>query len=324
MAKDFEVAVAPGSRPRERRRFDKFMPLPEGVRMRFDHISIAVKSIEAAESFFARYFPIVPRTDRTESNQLTGSFFWKDFYLGGFPIELIEDPPGVEGFITRFIGKHGEGFHHLSLEVNHLEPILERMRADGVRIVEEQEFESGRRTAFVSPRSAFGTIIQFLQGPDYDEPRLSKEDRRSRLDHASLAVRDIDRALAFFQRYFATRMVRPKAMSGSSSDFMLAQLDVAGLKLEFIQTPELGAVGNDFVGRFIARHGEGLHHIALDLEEFEGALKRMKESGIRIVDERVNRHGRRQFFISPRSAFGTLIQVWDGVRRDRSARALHD
>src|SRR5271166_2259099 len=236
------------------------MPLPEGVRMRFDHISIAVKSIDAAESFFARYFPIVARTDRTESNQLSGSFFWKDFYLGGFPIELIEDPAGVEGFITRFIRKHGEGFHHLSVEVNHLKPILKRMRADGVRIVDEQEFESGSRTAFVSPRSAFGTIVQFWQVPDYEEPRIEpKEDRRSRLDHASLAVRDIDRALAFFQRYFATRMVRPKAMSGSGGDFMLAQLDVAGLKLEFIQIPHDGAVGDDFVGRFIARHGEGMH-----------------------------------------------------------------
>jgi methylmalonyl-CoA/ethylmalonyl-CoA epimerase len=316
------TAAAPASQDKEIR---QFMPLPEGVRMRFDHISIAVKSIDETESFFARYFPIVARSDRTESIQLTGSFFWKDFYLGGFPIELIEDPAGTEGFITRFIGKHGEGFHHLSIEVNHLAPVLERMRAEGVRIVDEQKFESGSRTAFVSPRSAFGTIIQFWEVPDYDQPRAKpKDDRRSRLDHASVAVRDINRAVGFFQRYFSTRMIRPKGMSGSSSDFMLAQIDVAGLKLEFIQAPPKSTASNDFVGRFIERYGQGLHHIALEIEDFDGALKKLKADGVRVVDERVNRHGRRQFFISPRSAFGTLIQVWDGVREGASARELQD
>lgn len=300
------------------------MSIPEGVKMRFDHISIAVKSIDAAETFFARYFPIVLRTDRTESNQLSGSFFWKDFYLGGFPIELIEEPAGSEGFITRFIGRHGEGFHHLSLEVNHLAPILQRMRGDGVRIVDEQEFESGSRTAFVSPRSAFGTIIQFWEVPDYDQVRAGpKADGRARLDHVSVAVNDISSALEFFQRYLPTRIIRPKGMSGSSGDFMLAQVDVAGLKLEFIQTPPKGAVGDDFVGRFIERFGQGLHHIAVEIVDFDRTLQRLKADRIRVVDERVNRHGRRQFFISPRAAFGTLIQVWDGVREGGPGRELH-
>ena len=300
------------------------MALPEGVKMRFDHISIAVKSIDAAETFFTRYFPIIPRTERTQSDQLSGSFFWKDFYLGGFPIELIEDQFGREGFVTRFIGRHGEGFHHLSLEVNHLALILERMRADGVRIVDEQEFESGSRTAFVSPRSAFGTIIQFWEVPDYDQVRAKpKDDGRARLDHVSLAVRDISSALEFFQSYFPTRITRPKGMSGSSGDFMLAQVEVAGLKLEFIQTPPKGAVGDDFVGRFIKRHGQGLHHMAIEVVDFDRTLLKLQADRIRIVDERVNRRGRRQFFISPKAAFGTLIQVWDGVREGGSGRELH-
>ena len=56
-----------------------------------------------------------------------------------------------------------------------------------------------------------------------------------------------------------------------------------------------------------------MHHISIDLKEFDGTCERLKRDGIRIVDEKRNWRGERQFFISPRSAFGVLIQVWDGL-----------
>lgn len=281
--------------------------------MRFDHISIAVESIDSAYQFFGGHFPIHMRNDKVPSDQVSGSFFWKDFWLGGFAVELIEDPPEREGFVTRFIRKHGEGFHHLSIEVNALDPLIEQLRADGVRVVDEQDFGDGSKTAFISPRSAFGTLIQFWQVRDFDAPHPPPPpDGRMRFDHAALAVRDIDTALGFFQRHFPMRVLRPKHVSRSSGNFMLAQMEIAGFKLELIQSPP-HPVQDDFVGRFIERHGEGLDHISLDLADFDSTLARLKADGVRVVDERTNRHGRRQFFISPRSAFGTLIQVWDGI-----------
>lgn len=141
------------------------MSLPEGVRLRFDHISTAVDSIDDAYNFFASYFPITPRSEKTPSDQVSGTFYWSNFYVGGFALELIEDLPDQPGFVAKFIRKHGQGFHHLSIEVNRLGPIIEQLRADGVRVVDEQEFESGSMTAFISPRSAFGSLIQIREGP---------------------------------------------------------------------------------------------------------------------------------------------------------------
>src|ERR1035437_4824559 len=94
------------------------------VRMRFDDVSIAVKSIDRAYEFFAKYFPhklAQPKTDR-----LAGRRFvcWQDFHLGGFVVELIEDPPGKPGFVTKFIDKHGEGLHHLSIETDNLDAMV--------------------------------------------------------------------------------------------------------------------------------------------------------------------------------------------------------
>jgi methylmalonyl-CoA/ethylmalonyl-CoA epimerase len=285
--------------------------LPEGIKMRFDHVSIAVRSIDRALDFFKRYFPIRERSARNLSEQVSGGFHWQDFYLGGFVVELIEDLPAKPGFVTRFIEKHGEGMHHLSIEVNHLPPLLQVLKDDGVRVVDEQSFPEGAMTAFISPRAAFGTLIQFWQVPEFEagDGLAHPKDENAHFDHVAIAVKDIRAAMEFFSRYFPSRITRQPHLN-HRGNFILGHMEVAGFKLEFLQSPDQPA-DNDFVGRFIERHGEGMHHMSLDVRGFDGTLAKLKADGIRVVDERTNHRGEREFFISPRSAFGALIQIWD-------------
>ncbi len=49
----------------------------EGVRMRFDHVSIAVRSIDRAYQFFQRYFPVHFRNEKRRDDQVSGSFLWQ-------------------------------------------------------------------------------------------------------------------------------------------------------------------------------------------------------------------------------------------------------
>ena len=283
----------------------------EGVRMRFDHVSIAVRSIDRAYQFFQRYFPTHFRNEKKRDDQVSGSFYWQDLWLGGFAIEMIEDLPGERTFVGKFIDKHGEGMHHLSIEVDHLKPITDAMKRDGIRIVDEQAFPDGSATAFISPRSAFGALIQFWQVPNFDAPHPPPApDGLARFDHVSLAVKDIRKAQGFFLRYFNATMGNEPHLA--SEGFLLGNLNVAGLKVEFIQSPGVGDK-NDFVGKFIAKYGEGLHHMTINLKEFDSTLRKLKADGIRIVDESKRWRGEGEFYISPRSAFGTLIQVWDTI-----------
>ncbi|MGO9605841.1 MAG: VOC family protein [Candidatus Binataceae bacterium] len=286
----------------------------DNVQMRFDHVSIAVRSIDRAVEFFSRYFPLKERNPRTRDDQVSGAFYWQDFWLGGFVVEFIEDLPNEPGFVSRFIEKHGEGMHHLSIEVNHLDPVIAKLKGGGVRVVDEQKYPSGSATAFISPRSAFGALIQFWQVPDFDAPHPKPApDGLVHFDHVSIAVHDIRKAGEFFSTYFTpTAPGRDPHVSNSEGNFMIGNMQVAGFKLEFIQSPP-EKVGNDFVAKFISRYGEGMHHISLDLKEFDGTLERLKRDGVRVVDEKRNRRGERQFFISPRDAFGVLVQVWDGL-----------
>ncbi len=65
------------------------------------------------------------------------------------------------------------------------------------------------------------------------------------------------------------------------------------------------------VGRFLAKRGEGLHHIALHVEDISGTLEAMKAKGVRLVSEeiQVGAGGHLYFFIHPESAGGVLIEI---------------
>ena len=174
------------------------MAATDDIRLRFDHVSIAVKSIDRAYDFFAKYFPIKLRGAKSLDDQVSGSFYWQDFHLGGFVVELIEDPPGKPGFVTKFIERHGEGMHHLSIETDNLDALVANLKAGGVRVVDEQKYESGSATAFISPRSAFGALIQFWHTPNWEQAHPKPApDGLAYFDHVSLAVKDIRRRLRF-------------------------------------------------------------------------------------------------------------------------------
>jgi len=164
------------------------MAATDNIRLRFDHVSIAVKSIDRAYDFFAKYFPIKLRGAKSLDDQVSGSFYWQDFHLGGFVVELIEDPPGKPGFVTKFIERHGEGMHHLSIETDNLDAMVANLKAGGVRVVDEQKYESGSATAFISPRSAFGALIQFWHTPNWEQALLAL----SRVGAGSTVKMDID------------------------------------------------------------------------------------------------------------------------------------
>ncbi len=257
------------------------MGLPASVRMRFDHISIAARSIDRGVEWFRRYFPVHPRSPKQISEQARGGFLWQDFYLGGTAVEFIEELPGRQDFITEFIRKRGEGFHHISFEVDRLDPVVETLAARGVRIVDHHDLADGTRTAFISPRSAFGVLIQFWQPVDYDQPIPRPEpDGLARFDHIALAVRDLRQAMSFFAEHLGATITHEPVISATQGNFLLAHAEVAGMTFEFLQSPGPGTP-DDFVANFIERRGEGLHHFTVDLKDFDAiaAQPRRRASG---------------------------------------------
>ena len=281
--------------------------------MRVDHVSVAVHDIETALAFFRRCLPVEMRAEKRPG--YTADFNWCDFYVGAFKLELIE-ATRPDSFVRRFIDKRGQGLHHLSLETTNLEPLIARLERDGVRIVDRFDGGDGDLTAFISPRSAHGVLVQFWQVPQVTPPerpatasfRLrSGETLTIQVDHVSLAVRDIDVTLAFFRRYFPIEVLHGKH-PGYDGSFVLCSFRLNGYKIELIEQAPGQVPG--FVGRFLDRRGEGFHHLSINVDRLDPLLAQLESDGVRIVDRADMGSGWETAFISPRSAHGVLIQFW--------------
>jgi methylmalonyl-CoA/ethylmalonyl-CoA epimerase len=138
----------------------------DGVRYRVDHLALAVKSIDATLAWFRRFFPVEVRR---EKHRGYGAFDLASFWLADYKMELLE--PVGDGPIADFVAERGEGFHHLSIDVDRLDPVVDRLASEGIRVIGRSEVGGGRRTAFIHPRDAHGVLLQLWQEPDFGSRR---------------------------------------------------------------------------------------------------------------------------------------------------------
>jgi methylmalonyl-CoA epimerase len=279
--------------------------------MRVNHVAIAVRDLDPALAFFRRYFPTETHHERALGH--TADYQWCDFFIGRFKIELIESA-APNSFVERFLARRGEGLHHLSLEAPEFDRVIADLEHAGVRIVDRFEASATEKTAFISPRSAFGTLIQFWSTFDPEPARPGVATHvydgvpvRMRVNHVALAVRDVARALAFFERFFPITLgTAPRV--GYEPSFCFADFTLDGYKIELIGQNPASAPG--FVARFLERRGEGFHHLSIDVDALAPVVTALERDGMRIVDRFRAGDGYETAFISPRSAFGVLIQFW--------------
>ncbi len=277
-----------------------------------DHVSIAVREIAPALDLLRRVLPVDMRVEPRPGYD--GDFRWTDFFVGDWKLELIESArPG--SFVERFIARRGEGFHHLSLDVEEgaLDAYAAALEHAGLRIVDRGDYGNGDQTAFISPRTSPGVLIQFWQVPGYrggvpegypTEPVAARDGVRFRVDHLALAVRSIDDTLAWFRRFFPIAAgSRGRGWDGSHD---LLGFRLAGYKMELLESARPGS----FVERFLARRGEGFHHLAIDVDRLDPLVERLRDEGLRLVDEANLGGGRKTAFVHPRDAHGVLLQFW--------------
>lgn len=141
---------------------------------RFDHIGIAVHSIERARAFFEG---ALGATHRKTVLHASGDFRLGLFDLHDFCIELLE-PVNPEGFLAAFLERRGEGFHHLTLQTPDLETKTLLLEEQGVRVVDKSFDNPDSIDAFISPKSAHGLLIQLGQtlGPLNNRPYWEADD----------------------------------------------------------------------------------------------------------------------------------------------------
>lgn len=125
------------------------------------HIGIAVQNIERALAFYTMVLGL--RLERTEEVQAEGIqiAFLK---IGETRFELLE-PLRDNSPIAHFLRKHGEGIHHIALEVDNLEYRLQQLKKDGVHLIDEQAKIGANDTniAFIHPHAANGVLFELCE-----------------------------------------------------------------------------------------------------------------------------------------------------------------
>ena len=125
-----------------------------------DHLGIAVKSLAAAKAIYETLGLSVSPEETVEHEQVRLVMV----PLGESRLELLE-ATSESSTIARFIAKRGEGLHHVCIKVPDLREAVERLKADGIRLVSEEikTGAGGHQYVFVHPSSTGGVLLELVQ-----------------------------------------------------------------------------------------------------------------------------------------------------------------
>jgi methylmalonyl-CoA/ethylmalonyl-CoA epimerase len=125
------------------------------------------------------------------------------------------------------------------------------------------------------------------------------------IDHVGIAVRDLDAAVQRYRRAFGIDPAHREIVADQGVEEVLFRAGTSYIQL-------LGALGPDTpVGRFLERRGEGLHHVGYRVPDVAADLARLREMGIRLVDEapRPGSRGTTVAFVHPEGMGGVLVEL---------------
>lgn len=126
-----------------------------------------------------------------------------------------------------------------------------------------------------------------------------------KIDHIGIAVKSIEEALRFYVEALGLRLSRIEAVE--EQKVRAALLPVGESRIELLE-----ATSDDSpIARFMAKRGEGIHHICFEVEDLRAALAELKRRGVKLVDEepRVGAEGKLVAFVHPSAAGGVLIEL---------------
>jgi methylmalonyl-CoA/ethylmalonyl-CoA epimerase len=126
--------------------------------------------------------------------------------------------------------------------------------------------------------------------------------------HVAMAVEDLDEAVATYQRLFGARVEIRGRMEDQGVEAVYLRVGSGRVEL-------VSPLGDDTpVGRFLAKRGPGMHHVAFEVADVSAALDRLAADGAEVIDPqpRDGLGGHEVSFVHPDSLYGVLAEVISG------------
>ena len=123
--------------------------------------------------------------------------------------------------------------------------------------------------------------------------------------HLGYAVEDLQAATDFYRKHFGAEPGEPETVEEQGITATMFRVGESNIELLQPSRPDSP------VGKFLAKQGEGFHHVAFAVEDLDAALAELKNSGVDLIDEepRIGAGGMRMAFIHPKGAFGVLTEL---------------
>ena len=128
---------------------------------------------------------------------------------------------------------------------------------------------------------------------------------RATLDHIGIAVKDLGAALAFYRDALGLEIEPPEEVASQKVRAHFIPVGEASLELLEATAPDSP------IARYVDKRGPGIHHITLRVDDIHAALARLKDKGIRLIDEspRPGAEGALIAFVHPASTHGVLVEL---------------
>lgn len=128
-----------------------------------------------------------------------------------------------------------------------------------------------------------------------------------KIDHIGIAVNNLEESLNFYEGVLGLEVRGVEEVS--EQKVKVGFLDIGGVHLELLESTSPEGP----VGKFIEKRGEGIHHIAVIVEDLEKSIEMMKNKGIRLIDERprTGAGNSKMAFVHPKSTHGILLELYE-------------
>ncbi len=137
-----------------------------------------------------------------------------------------------------------------------------------------------------------------------------------KLEHIGIAVRSLDQALKFYRDTLGLKVVGIQTIAGEK--VRVAMLPLGEMRLELLEATAEDSV----IAEFISKRGEGIHHIALGVEQLDRHLKTLAAAGVRILPAKsqYGASGHRYAFLHPSSCGGVLVELVEAAPAAKEAK----
>jgi len=128
---------------------------------KIDHIGVAVQSVDKVKHLFKILFDLNPEFEEIVTDQKVKVVGFK---VGESNLEFLE-PLDETSPISKYLEKRGEGLHHIALNVENIEDILEQFKSHQLKLIDEKPRTGaeGKKIAFVHPKSFNGILLELSQ-----------------------------------------------------------------------------------------------------------------------------------------------------------------